>query len=297
MATTDTPTVPTDTSSTTREIAVVVLALGAPAVLVEAVRSLLVQDVVPEVLVVNSGGGDARRLLAAHDLDVPVLEFTDRLFVGAARNAGIAATQAPIVAFLACDCLAKPGWVANRLARHRAGHVAVGSAVVNSHPRNLFAWAGHVCTYARRLPQVPEKSATRFGVSYMRCLFAHYGLFREDLRTSEDSEFHQRLSEADEPVWAPEVRTVHRNPTSLQALVADQFRRGRHVGKANAALAERPAVRLALHGCRGIRRSHRIARRALNGSERAWVMAAWPVVMIGMLAHVTGIVAFCLKRR
>lgn len=281
----------------TDEIAVIVLAVGAPPALADAVRSLLAQDVVPEILVVNSDGGDARSLLAAHSLEVAVLEFQQRLFAGAARNAGIAATQAPIVAFLACDCLAEPGWVANRLARHHAGHTTVASAVTNSHPHKLVAWAAHVCTYAKRMPQVPEKSAIRFGASYERSVFARHGLFREDLRTGEDSEFHQRLSAAERPVWAPEVRTVHRNPTSLPAMLADQFRRGRRAGKAYGAVFGLSPARVVTKRCRSILQAHRIARRALSGGERRLVIAAWPLVVIGMLAHGAGILAFVVRSR
>lgn len=278
------------------EIAIVVLSVGAPAVLVEALRSLLTQDVVPEIVVVNSGGGDARGLLARHGLEMKVVEFDEVLFPGAARNAGIAATTAPIVGFLACDCLAEPGWVANRLARHRAGHAAVASAVTNSHPRSLVAWAAHVCTYALRLPQLDDKRAIRYGASYERELFVRHGLFVEHLRTGEDTEFHRRLERSASPAWAPEVRTVHRNPTSLPQMIADQFRRGQHAGLANEELSELSPGQLVRRRNRSIRRAHRIARRALTGADRTRVLAAWPLVMIGMLAHAAGIIAFYARR-
>lgn len=296
MPTTHPSDIPPSATPASLEIAVVVLAVGAPKVLVEAVRSLLAQDMVPEIVVVNSGGGDARGLLMRHGLDVTVLQFEQVLFAGAARNAGIAASRAPIVGFLACDCIAEPGWVANRLARHRAGHAAVASSVTNSHPHNLFAWAAHVCTYALRLPQLQEKHAIRFGVSYERELFQRHGPFLEHLRTGEDDEFHRRLAPAQTPVWAPEVRTMHRNPTSMLAFVVDQFRRGRHVGLANEDLSGLTPGRLVRRRCRSIRRAHRVARRALTGDDRTRVMAAWPLVMVGMLAHAAGIIAFYARR-
>ena len=92
----------------------VVIGYRAPAELVGAVRSLLAQDVPLEILVVNSGGGDAAGLLARAGLSVRVVETEERLFAGGARNRGIENTAAPHVAFLASDCLACPGWASAR---------------------------------------------------------------------------------------------------------------------------------------------------------------------------------------
>ncbi|TIP33062.1 MAG: glycosyltransferase, partial [Mesorhizobium sp.] len=86
------------------ELAVVVIGFRAPTDLVAAVRSVLGQNIPLEVVVVNSGGGNAQALLANAGLDVPVIECEERLFAGAARNRGIAATKAPFIAFLADDC-------------------------------------------------------------------------------------------------------------------------------------------------------------------------------------------------
>ena len=108
-------------TSTVPDLAGVVIALGAPASAVDAVRSLLEQDPPVEVVVVNSGGGDMAARLREAGLDVPVVEREERLFAGAVRNLGIAATRAPYVGFLAADCRAAPGWSRHRLRAHRAG--------------------------------------------------------------------------------------------------------------------------------------------------------------------------------
>ena len=92
---------PSSNSDHSPQLAVVVLALGAPLTAVDAVRSLIDQSPRVEVVVVNSGGGDMPSLLRRHGLEVPVIEHQQRLFVGAARNIGIKATRAPYVAFLA----------------------------------------------------------------------------------------------------------------------------------------------------------------------------------------------------
>ncbi|WP_292170513.1 glycosyltransferase, partial [Mesorhizobium sp.] len=83
------------------ELAVVVIGLRAPAELVAAVRSVLDQNIPLEIVIVNSGGGNAQALVDNAGLKVRVVEVEQRLFAGGARNLGIAATQAPFIAFLA----------------------------------------------------------------------------------------------------------------------------------------------------------------------------------------------------
>lgn len=285
-------------SSGRASIAVVVLSLHAPDELPDAVASLLSQDVLPEVVVVNSGGGNARGLLARRGLTVPVVEYQEILFAGAARNVGVSATQAPIVAFLASDCLAEPDWTAVRIARHRAGHTAVASAMVNSHPHNLFACAAHISNFAPRLPGLPDRDAICYGASYHRSLFERYGCFREDLRTGEDTEFHKRLTPRDKPIWAPEIRTVHRNPTTFPALMADQFRRGRHAAKAYSKIGGPSVGTVVVNGYRArVIRAHQIARRCLNGQERFLATAALGILPVSASAYVCGALVFAMRQR
>ena len=188
------------------QLAVVVLALGAPAEAVDAVRSLLEQEPQVELVVVNSGGGGMAQLLARHGIDVPVIEREERLYAGAARNIGIGATRAPHVAFLASDCMATTGWARARIAAHSAGAAAVGSAVLNGSPRNPFAWAGHLSLWSRRMPGAPKGLA--YGASYDRRLFETHGFFREDLRAGEDTEFKQRLPELRPDGTAGSIRSI-----------------------------------------------------------------------------------------
>jgi glycosyltransferase involved in cell wall biosynthesis len=203
-------------------LAVVVIALGAPVEAVDAVKSLLRQKPLVEIVVVNSGGGDMPALLARHDIEVPVIEREEKLFAGAARNIGIRATLAPYVAFLASDCRATKGWAMKRLSAHRKGNAAVASAVANGNPDNPFAWAAHLSLWSRRMPGAPR--GLPYGASYDRRLFERQGYFREDLRVGEDSEFNRRLPKP--PKWRGTIHTLHRNPTRFLSLVVDQFQRG-----------------------------------------------------------------------
>lgn len=275
------------------DLACAVLALGNPPELPAAVRSLLGQSEPVEVVVVNSGGGGARASLSREGLDgtVEVVERAERLLPGAARNLGIAATRAPFVAFLAADCLAEPGWAAARLAAHRAGALAVASAVTNPFRRDLAAWASYVALFSRRMPGTPGGEALLYGVSYARGLFETCGLFREDLRGGEDTEFHERLREHAAIVWEPAVRTAHRHPRRVSELLRDQHRRGARSATAWAKLQGPGAREVALTALRRLPADFRRAWRGSEAAERFWIAAAGLVLPAAALAYAAGALA------
>jgi GT2 family glycosyltransferase len=209
------------------ELAVIVISYGPRATLVDAVSSVLEQGVVQEVVVVHSGPGDPRPALAAADLDVDVIMSEAPLLAGGARNLGVARTTAPIVAFLADDCTAAPGWSQARLDRHRDGAEAVASALVSHRPDHPTSLAIHLSRHIRRMPLIPADRALRFGASYRRSLLDRHGRFREDMPSGEDAEYNDRVRATVPILWAPEVITAHRGLERLLPALADQYRRGR----------------------------------------------------------------------
>ena len=223
-------------------LAVAVLSVGAPSELTAAVRSILDQGVAVELCIVNSGGGDVAARLPGGGQGITIVAVETLLWPGAARNRGILSTSAPFVAFLAADCLAEPGWVAHRLRLHQRGAPAVASAIVNSDPRSAVSTAYHIVHTGTRDPNMAPDRAARYGASYARWMFDRYGLFREDLRVAEDTEFHRRLRHEDRPQWAADVRTVHSNPPRLWPALRQQFERGRNQG---VYWADRPGERFA----------------------------------------------------
>ena len=242
-------------------LACIVMSLGNEPGLADAVRSLVTQEPPAEIVVVNSGGGDPAPSLRAAGLDVPVVNHGERLLPGAARNAGIDATRAQYVAFLAGDCVAEPGWVAGRLHRHDAGAEVVASAVVNLYPESAAAAAASLLMHHRRAPTGRPRRQDLYGCSYDRALFDRVGRFRGDLRAAEDTEFNRRLPAEVEIVWAPDVRCAVRYPVGVAAMLRDQWRRGRVMarGRADALRVRRRFVwsiaRCATLGRRSPRRS------------------------------------------
>lgn len=267
---------------------VIVLSFRAPPTLVAAVRSLLDQSPRPEVVVVNSGGGQARRLLELTGIHVPVFEVAERLWPGAARNLGIRNANGSVIAFLADDCEAAPGWVARRLVLHRAGQVAVASALMSDDPSNVIALASHIGLFSRRMPTCPPERVLVYGLSFDRTVFHKYGLFREDLRAGEDTEFSQRVSATVPPLWAPDIVTVHRSPTTLRAFMNDQFRRGGRSARVWENLTGRKPPSVAGAALRRIADTMRLAPRVLDARQRMRLPVIAVLVVAGAVAYAAG---------
>ena len=208
------------------KLAVIVMAVKAPATLARAVDSVRSQSPEVEIVVVNSGGGDARRLLQRQLDQIRLIETATPLFVGAARNIGIESSRAPYVAFLAADCEALPGWVAGRLARHAAGALMVSTAVEPARPGTVIGSMAECLVFPLRSALLGQEAAVHYGRSYDRALFAQVGLFAPRLRVAEDTEFHRRTDTLASPVWAPEIRVRHDDPQALIPLLLDLHRRG-----------------------------------------------------------------------
>ena len=193
--------------------------------LLSAVRSLLNQDQPTEIVVVNSGGGSVVQDLAPVADRIRLITCDTPLFVGAARNIGIAASRAPFIAFLAGDCLARPGWVSGRLARHRAGALAVSTAVVPARD-GLIPLAANLLRYSMRNPLADPRFVTDYGQSYARRLLSLCGQFPPGLRVGEDTALNLIAARFARPVWAPEVQTAHHDPDRLADWLVDERLRG-----------------------------------------------------------------------
>lgn len=270
------------------DIATIVLSYRAQSNVIGAVRSLLEQDEPTGIVVVNSGGGSVRDVLRAEGIEVPCLDYRERLFAGGARNRGIAETSARYVAFLAADCRARPGWIQHRLAAHGSGARTVASAIVNSAPKSRVASAAHLAMFMRRLPGLPAEKTIRFGASYERSLFTEFGRFDETLRSGEDTEFLKRLPAELSPAWDGRIQTEHLNETRLLPLLRDQFCRGIRYGKERRQVFGAREFKIAKEILRQAPLAPGFARQGLEGDELATVLRAMPILKMVILAQAAG---------
>jgi hypothetical protein len=279
------------------DLAVVVLSYRNEETLSDAIDSLLAQEEPLEIVVSHSGGGPTPEILARRYPQVRVTATPERRLPGAARNAGIAITGAPFVAFLAADCRAEPGWASARIARHRAGANAVSSALlpVAHTPASV---ASYLLTHSWRMPHLRHVGApfARLhhrptpGVSYSRKLLDRPAPFSEDLLAGEDTLLNDRLQDDGvEVVWAPEVITTHSYPTGVVDMLSDQYRRGRlrgslhggHIGW-RIAYAARSGLEPLLAGVRAAHPASPLGRRRA-GRVAALLAVAALVRVVGIL--------------
>lgn len=220
-------------------MAAIAIGLGAPAELRKAVASLLSQSESTTVIVVNSGGGDLRALLGELSDKVVAVSLAERVFVGAARNMGVYLSTATWMSFLAGDCVARPGWIAERLAKHREGFAAVSSPVVNSDPDSAVAWAYHLSLYMLRLPDTPEASRIAYGLSLERALIERVGYYDPSLRIMEDTMMKGQIAALCKIGFAEGALTEHKAERRLYRALVEQKKRRRRAVRLSPVMADR----------------------------------------------------------
>ena len=279
-------------------ISVVVLGYRNETTIVAAVASLMGQRSADpfEVVVVTSGGDGSAAAVRTAFPEVTVIDVEARLLPGGARNRGVEVARGAIMAFLAADCLATPGWIDAQLAAHRSGHEAVASAISTAPPDTVFARAHTYDLCCSRLPGrpaglVPAGDPAAHGISFDRATLDRAGACPEDLRIGEDSEMTRRLRDLGVPIWfEPRIVTAHHGPRTLRELLTDRHARGFRSGRA--APGPRPSVGAVLRAFPGawwvrLRWVLRTGWRHARG-ERTRYAVALPWLVIGHTAGEVG---------
>jgi peptidoglycan/xylan/chitin deacetylase (PgdA/CDA1 family)/GT2 family glycosyltransferase len=203
------------------------------ATVLRAVRSILDQagDDPVEVIVATSGGDRTASLVRDAFPDVKVAESPTRLLPGGVRNLGSALATGDIVGFLEADCVARPGWVRNRITLHRTGHEAVASSLDAMESDGWVARTALYLVHPTRLAghrAGPANAYQGYGLSFSRELLDRAGPFDETLRTAEDTAMAERVRFLGvEPWFEPSVCIEHEGVATFAELLRDQFARGR----------------------------------------------------------------------
>ena len=127
------------------EVAVVIPTLRRPAELERAIRSVFDQTTRPASVVVadNDPEGSAAKVLHRLRPEAPfplVYAHAPRPGVATARNAGLAATDAGLIAFLDDDEIATPGWLDALLSAQRALGADVVFGPIQGRAPDASAW-------------------------------------------------------------------------------------------------------------------------------------------------------------
>lgn len=178
-------------------VSVVIPVFNRPAMVVEAVDSVLDQHGVEvEVIVVDDGSTDDTPEVVdrlARDSRVSVVHQPNR-GPSAARNAGVAACSAPWLTFLDSDDLMVPGRL--RLQLDTLTEQSDATAVIGLEELWVAPGVQLPDQVAERPP--PEETPPWCMISMLlpRAVFGELGGFDESLRLAEDIDFYARLLQA-----------------------------------------------------------------------------------------------------
>lgn len=188
----------------------------------DCIESLLGQDGVGEigrdfeVVFIDNGATDASRSIVSRHGDV-VLLSEEKPGAYAARNAGIRAAGAPIIALTDADCVCDRDWLRSILegmARPETG-VLIGHCRYPSSAspvlRLLGAWENAKAEYVLERCPPGHHYAYANNMAVRASLFEELGPFKE-WRRAADSEFVHRLatrSPASKLTYRPSMRVTH----------------------------------------------------------------------------------------
>lgn len=218
-------------------VSVVVAARNEASRIEACLRALLAQDLPRdtfEVVVVDNASTDGTGArAAAHDVRV-VRE--PRVGIAHARNAGVEAARAELIAFVDADSVPDRRWLAELLVGAEDG--AVGCWVGEIAPletRSLIARYVHergLISQRWLLTRTPQAAATG-SIAYRRAVFTTIGGFDPALARGEDSDLFWRMVKSGRfrVRYHPRAVVAHAHPTRVAALARRTYQEGVALGR------------------------------------------------------------------
>lgn len=184
-------------------------------------------------VVINDGSTDNTSELAREFSEVKLIEQKN-CGRAAARNRGIAESNAEIIAFTDADCVPHRNWLKALVSSLKENpHCGIiGGSITISKRANLWRRVDHQA-WAHSIGPDNQAGKTLFGSTANMCLFRtvfeEIGGFDERLRGSEDSDLAFRLHKAGyENFFEPAAVMEHNHPrTTMAAFLRHRFNYGR----------------------------------------------------------------------
>jgi GT2 family glycosyltransferase len=185
-----------------------------------------------DVIVVDSSSDQTPQIVADEFPSVRLIHLNQRTFAGAARNAGVRATQAQFCLMIDSDCIAEPDLIERGVTRHREDQYAgVGGSLSNGTPNSVSGWIGYLIEFKEFMPSAPlrlEKGIPTANLMYRREALERYGYFDEDMWLAEDILFNWKLHSAGERLlFDPAIKVMHLNRTGWRSVLSYQVSLGR----------------------------------------------------------------------
>jgi len=231
------------------ELSVIIASSNSRKTIGDCLQSLRNQNTAAlfEVIVADSSTDGAADFVAQRFPEAELLRFAGRKFPGDARNAGMAAAKAEVVAFTDADCVTRSDYVDEVLRAHRNPSLAIGGMIANLEPANIVAWAAYLCEFSEWMPGAPRRTVGNIATanaSYKKRAFDDYGRFIEGTYGS-DTDFNWRLGrEGHTPLWVPSIVVSHRSVDAFGRFLRHEFGHGKDCAR----------MRIRSQGFSGLRR-------------------------------------------
>ena len=224
-------------------VSVIIPHLNTPESLARCLESVVSQRLdhgSPQIIVVDNGSTTPLETVKAHFPQVLFLSEPDP-GPGLARNRGIAAAAAPVLAFIDADCRAAPGWLQHAVDAVEADpqRAIVGGDIridfVN--PARLTGIEAYEAEFGFRQRQyIPQKHfSVTANLAMARTVHTAVGGFA-GIDKAEDLDWGQRAHAAGFPtVYRPDMRVYHPARPEFAALERKWQRHIRHDWNAHAA--------------------------------------------------------------
>jgi GT2 family glycosyltransferase len=191
-------------------VSIIIPSLNSP-IINKVVDSVIQQEqfeTVRELIII---GKDEAQLIKPAT-PVQFVETEKPILAAAARNRGISVSTGELIIFLDSDCLAQPGWLAEHIAAHQAGHCVVSGGIL---PEGNNYWhLSYNLTLFHELLSTNSAESKDFlatlNLSVDRSIIEQIGMMDETINRVEDIDWTTRMRQAGiQPYFWPKAAVYH----------------------------------------------------------------------------------------